>query len=239
MNTPALQLGTWLSLGDPTVAELAATCGWDWVLMDLEHGAASEAAIPDQLRALKGSRTEGIVRVGAPHHDLIARVLDWGARGVMVPHVETPESARMIVEAARYAPLGKRGFSRSVRAHAYGNAEPAVTPDPVVITQIESGKAVQRAAEIAAVEGVDILFVGPADLQYDLATDPHSAPGSYDHCLESVARAAALAGKKAGILLREPADLSRHRAMGFSHIALESDVSILRKAYRLLLSHSQ
>ena len=86
-------IGTWLSVGSPVIAEVAALCGFDWVLLDLEHGSAPEAAIPDQLRALRGSQTKGIVRVGAPHPDLIARVLDWGADGVMVPHVNSVAEA--------------------------------------------------------------------------------------------------------------------------------------------------
>ncbi|NBV87481.1 MAG: hypothetical protein EBS01_14720, partial [Verrucomicrobia bacterium] len=115
MNTVPLQLGTFLAIGSPAVAELAAESGFDWVLIDLEHGCESDAALPHQLRALRGSRTKAIVRVGAPHADLIARVLDWGADGIMVPHVDSAGKAEAIVQAAHYAPRGQRGLSRSVR----------------------------------------------------------------------------------------------------------------------------
>jgi hypothetical protein len=96
MNTTTPSIGTWLSTGSPVIAELAALSGFDWVLLDLEHGNESEASLPNQLRGLRGTRTRGIVRVGAPHADLIARVLDWGAHGIMVPHVNSAAEARRI-----------------------------------------------------------------------------------------------------------------------------------------------
>jgi 2-dehydro-3-deoxyglucarate aldolase/4-hydroxy-2-oxoheptanedioate aldolase len=114
------RIGTWLSFGSPAIAELAALAGFHWVLLDLEHGCATDAAIPDQLRAMRGTPTEAIVRVGAPHPDLIGRLLDWGAHGLMVPHVDTPEQAEAIVRATRYTPRGHRGVSRTVRSTGYG-----------------------------------------------------------------------------------------------------------------------
>src|SRR5882724_2838124 len=107
-----LRIGTWLSAGSPVIAELAGECGFDWVLIDLEHGCESEAALPGQLRALRGAKAQVIVRVGAPHADLIGRVLDWGADGIMVPHVNSAEEARKILQAVQYPPKGLRGFAR-------------------------------------------------------------------------------------------------------------------------------
>ena len=106
---PKCHIGTWLSLASPVVAEVAAESGFDWVLIDLEHGCESEAALPNQLRALRGSDTLAIVRVSAPHPDLIARVLDWGAHGIMIPHVNSVAEARHCVDAATYPPQGHRG----------------------------------------------------------------------------------------------------------------------------------
>ncbi len=234
MNPPSLQLGTWLSIGSPVIAELAALSGFDWVLFDLEHGCAPEAALPDQLRALGGSRTRGIVRVGAPHPDQIARVLDWGANGIMVPRVESAGTAAAVVEAACHAPRGRRGFSRTVRATGYGLGEHPEAP--LVMAQIETLAGVAAAESIAAVEGIDVLFIGPADLRHDLAHGP-GAPGApdYDACLRQVAAAADAAGKQAGILLRDTEALPGHRDLGFTCIAIDSDLSILRKAYQTLL----
>jgi 2-dehydro-3-deoxyglucarate aldolase/4-hydroxy-2-oxoheptanedioate aldolase len=234
MNNAPLQLGTWLSTGSPALAELAGLSGFDWVLIDLEHGCASEAAVPDQLRALRGSLTRGIVRVGAPHPDLIARVLDWGAAGIMVPHVNSPAEAEAIVQAAHYAPRGRRGFSRTVRAYDYGLNPPGDVPrKPLILAQIETAVAVEQAVEIAQVDGIDVLFVGPADLQYDLK---QRGSGDYAQCLETVAAAARGAGKASGLLLRDSAELRRHRDLGFSAIAVDSDLAILRKAYQQILT---
>lgn len=230
----SLRLGTWLSVGSPVIAELAAECALDWVLFDLEHGCASESALPDQLRALRGSPTAGVVRVGAPHADLIARVLDWGAHGLMVPHVNSAEEARQIVRAAHYAPRGQRGYSRTVRAHGYGLRVPGDSPPPsIIMAQIETLHAVECAAEIAAVEGVDVLFVGPADLGFDLKA--RQSARSEDECLVEVIAAAKQHGKASGILVRRPEDLEKMKALGFAWLAVDSDIGILRAAYQALL----
>lgn len=226
-----LHLGTWISTGSPAVAELAALCGLDWILLDLEHGCESEAVVPGQLRALRGTATQGIVRVGAPHADLIGRVLDWGAAGVMVPHVESAAAAEAIVQAAYHAPRGRRGFARTVRACDYGLRPAESKARPLLHVQIETVAGVRACAEIAAVDGIDVLFVGPADLQHDLGRLGAAAPFDYAACLKTVAEAARAAGKAAGILLRDAADLARHRELGYGHIAVDSDLSILRKAW--------
>jgi 2-dehydro-3-deoxyglucarate aldolase/4-hydroxy-2-oxoheptanedioate aldolase len=233
MNTK-LQLGTWLSIGSPVIAELAALSGFDWVLLDLEHGCVSEATLPDQLRALRGTKTKGIVRVGAPYPDLLARVLDWGADGIMVPRVESGETAVDIVKAAYHAPRGRRGFSRTVRATNYGLGS---HPDaPLLMAQIETVAGVTAAAAIAAVEGITTLFVGPADLRHDLEHSPSHDISDYDTCLEQILGAAREAGKETGILVRDAADLSTHADLGFTSIAVDSDLSILRNAYQTLIS---
>lgn len=229
---PTLQLGTWLSIGSPAIAELAGLCGLDWVLFDLEHGSAPESTLPDQLRALRGSSTQGVVRVGAPHPDQICRVLDWGAHGIMVPRVESADEAEKIVRAAHYAPRGRRGRSRTVRAYDYGVRSAEETPLPIIMTQIETVAGVQHAADIARVDGVDVLFVGPADLQFDLVHHAAAAPGDFDQCLGIIASAARGAGKDAGILVRELADVPRHLELGFARIAVDSDIGILRRAWQ-------
>jgi len=230
------RLGTWLSIGSPVIAELAAACGFDWVLMDLEHGCESEAAIPNQLRALRGTATKAIVRVGAPHPDLIARVLDWGAQGIMVPHVNSAAEAEAIVQAAHYAPRGHRGYSRTVRAYDYGLNPPGdATAAPIILAQIETIQGVEQAQAIAAVAGINALFVGPADLGHDLKVRQSS--WVYEDCLSTVVKAAQDHGKESGILVRQPADLEKMKALGFTWLAVDSDLSLLREGFlRNLLS---
>lgn len=228
-------LGTWLSLGSPVVAELAATSGFDWLLFDLEHGCGTETALLPQLQAIRGTAAAAIVRVGAPQADLIGRVLDWGADGIMVPHISSAEEAAACVRAMRYPPLGERGVSRSVRAYGYG-LRPFEPAAPLFMAQIETIEAVERAAEIAQVKGVDVLFVGPADLQFDLQARPEKAVRDFAACLVHVAAAAAAAGKAGGLLLRDRTDLPRMLELGFTHIAIDSDLGLLRAGYQNILS---
>jgi 2-dehydro-3-deoxyglucarate aldolase/4-hydroxy-2-oxoheptanedioate aldolase len=209
------------------------------VLIDMEHGNSAESSLLDQLRALKGSQTLAVVRVPAHQPDTIARYLDWGAHGIMVPHVHSAAEAESIVRAAYYPPRGKRGFSRSVRAYDYGLNPPDSTGShPLIIAQIETGESVAASSEIARVDGIDVLFVGPADLQLDLKTRPETAPGSFKDCIQIVANSSASAGKAAGILLRDRADLPEHLALGFNCIALESDLSLLRQGFQQIIQSS-
>lgn len=224
-------IGTFLSIGSPAVTELAAECGFDWVLIDLEHGCESEAALPNQLRALRGSNTLAIVRVSAPHADLISRVLDWGAHGIMVPHVNTVEEARHCVDAAYYPPRGHRGVSRTVRTYGYGMRLPeGEMPKPIILAQIETASAVDQAGEIAAVEGIDALFIGPADLSFDLKAQ--KAARSYDECVDVIAKAARDHGKGCGILVRHADDKEKLKALGFTWIAMDSDLSLVREGFK-------
>lgn len=224
-------IGTFLSVGSPALAELAAECGYDWVLIDLEHGCESEAALPNQLRALRGSQTLGIVRVSAPHSDLIARVLDWGASGIMVPHVNTVAEAEHCVRSATYPPDGHRGVSRTVRAYGYGMRLPGENPPkPFILAQIETAEGVANAEQIAAVEGIDALFIGPADLSFDLKA--RQSPIPYDECVNRVAKAARDHGKGCGILVRHADDKEKLKALGFTWLAMDSDLSLVREGFR-------
>ena len=240
MNSPIPpSIGSWLTMGSPAIAELAALCGFDWLLFDLEHGCESEAALPDLLRALRGTQTRAIVRVGSPQPDVIGRVLDWGADGIMVPHVNSAEEAAACVDAMRYPPHGHRGVSRSTRACNYGLLPLKNSVPPLFMAQIETIDGVRNASAIASVPGVDVLFVGPADLQFDLQARPESAPCDFDTCLARVVEAAAIAGKQSGILVRDAADLPRLLALGFTQVAVDSDMAILRRTYQQVLKDAR
>jgi 2-keto-3-deoxy-L-rhamnonate aldolase RhmA len=233
------KIGTWMSIHSPVIAELAAQCGFDWLLFDLEHGCGTEASILPQLQAIRGTAAQAIVRVGEPHRDLISRVLDWGAHGIMVPHVNSAAEAESVVRASRYSPVGTRGFSRTVRANDYGLRPIESVPSPLIVAQIETLESVNRAAGIAGVDGVDVLFVGPSDLRHDIAekrvVNVSKHGEQYEECLLRVLDAARHAGKQAGILIRDVAELEKHREMGFTYIAVDSDIAILRKSYLQVL----
>lgn len=228
-----LCLGTFLSLGSPIVAEVCGKYPFGWILIDGEHGAGmSEQAVFEILQAMGPTQAKKIVRLGEPSHAAIQHALDWGADGLMIPHVDTPDIARKALDSMLYPPKGRRGYSRSVRTFGYGTALPEVPPKPLLFAQIETLEAVEHVDEIAPVDGVDVLFVGPADLGFDLRARGSSL--TLDDCLPRVAEAAKGAGKAAGILTRDDAQVAPRLAMGYTYQAVDSDLGILRRRWEAL-----
>ncbi len=229
-------LGTWLSSGSPMVAELASQCGFHWLLLDMEHGCLTETDLIANLRAARGSETALIVRV--PTHDagLIGRTLDWGADGIMVPHVNTAEEAVAIVSAMKYPPDGMRGYSRSVRAYGYGLRKPEALPAPILFVQIETAEAVRNAREIAAA----------ARSRHLVCRSCRSGPKSFrrgrgpafDDALDQVVRAAQEKDLQTGILVRNAADTPDLLRRGFTKLAIDSDISILRSRFLTIGANS-
>lgn len=233
-----LCLGTFLSLGSPIVAEACGKYPFGWILIDGEHGArTSESTLFEILQGMGQTRAKKIVRLGEPSHAAIQHALDWGADGLMIPHVDSAEIARMALDSMQYPPKGRRGYSRSVRAFGYGTAVPDVPVKPLMFAQVETLAAVERVDEIAAVDGVDVLFVGPADLSFDLKA--HGSNLTLDDCLPKVAVAARAAGKFAGVLTRDDAQVAERLAMGYTHQAVDSDLGILRRRWASLTDLKQ
>lgn len=201
-----VQLGFWLALADANVAEICAGQGYDWLLIDAEHGPQTLPGIVEQLRAIEATPPcSAIVRV--PGHDPVAikQILDLGAQTIMVPMVETAEQARAIVIASRYPPAGERGLggARAARWGGYPAYVGEANAQLCIIAQIETGLGVDNLEAIAAVDGIDALFLGPADLA---ATQGLLGPAHFDALLElsgkTLARIVAT-GKPAGILSRD------------------------------------
>jgi len=163
-------LGCWTVLGAPAVIELLALCGFDFLLLDQEHGFGEPSALLHSLQAMAATPAcSSVVRVPSNDPHYLKRVLDAGVEGVMVPNVETAEDARAIVAACRYPPAGRRGSALgSARASDYGIRAPdyrqRAAQELLVVCQIESPRAVENVEAIAAVEGVDVVFIGPHDL---------------------------------------------------------------------------
>jgi 4-hydroxy-2-oxoheptanedioate aldolase len=229
-------LGTFLNTGSPLAAEICARAGFDWGLLDLEHGAASEASLGAHLRALAGTGTAAVVRIEANERARFARVLDAGAEGVMVPRVGTAAEAERAVSFSRYPPAGTRGVAVMNRAADFGSAGPDYTSEAneriLGVVQIESVDGVGNVEAIAAVNGVDVLFVGPSDLTYALGIPNETGHERYREAVRRVLEATRRHGKSAGVLVKGEEELEDACALGFRFLAVGSDSSFLATGAR-------
>jgi 2-dehydro-3-deoxyglucarate aldolase/4-hydroxy-2-oxoheptanedioate aldolase len=225
--------GSFLASGSDVIADVMGSAGFDWLLVDLEHGAGVEGALFAQVSALRSHGLPTLVRVESPDRIRIGRVLDLGVDGVMVPRVDSAGMAADVVSATRYPPTGQRGVAVSTRAAGYGGTSVAGLPDippPLVVLQIETAEGVHHVDSIAAVEGVDSLFVGPADLSVSLGVPGETAhPLMYD-AMTRVLEATRAHDRIPGIMAGTVADAQRFLGMGFRLVAVSSDVSLLSRA---------
>ena len=218
--------GTFLNLGSASVVEIAAETGFDWLLIDLEHGSGTLADLRGQLLATRGTKAVPIVRVPSADPDAVKFVLDSGAAGAMFPYVANAQEAARCVQMMKYPPAGTRGVAQIIRATNYGRDwqkyQAEANAQSLVVVQIETPESADQADEIASVPGVDVLFVGPMDLSINLGHPGNFTPPAFIQYLKNVVRACERNGKTAGILSR-PELLESHRQLGFRFVALGSD----------------
>ncbi len=223
--------GTFVNLGSATAAEIVAQSGFDWMLIDLEHGYGDHESLVSQLQAVSRTDCSPIVRIAWNDPVRVKRVLDMGAAGIMFPFVNTAAEAEIAAKSMRYPPLGIRGVSRLSRASEYGadfvnyyeNAHKTLT----TVVQIETQEALDNAHEIASVEGVDALFLGPMDLSVNLGIKEQYDHPTFQAARKRVADAAKQAGKAAGILLLLNGSVEDCIEEGYTLIAMGSDSGCL------------
>jgi len=228
-------LGCFLSFGSAAAAEMIGAAGYDCAVIDLEHGAGGEREAFAQLQALAATGCAGIVRVESKEAIRVQRVLDSGAHGIMFPRIESAEEARAAVAATRYAPRGVRGLASSTRACMYGaNFKPYLEGAEALlrIVQIESPAAVEAVEEIAAVEGVDVLFVGPFDLSFSMGILGEMDDPRFVQAVKRTGEAAAKHGKQAGLLLPAAKTIANYAQLGYRFIVSGSDATLLSQAVR-------
>lgn len=230
----AQQIGLFLGLGDPYVAELVAGTGFDWVLVDGEHGPNDLRSIIAQLQALSAYTVRPVVRTLDHDPARIKQLLDAGAQSLMVPMVETAGQAHELVRAMRYPPHGIRGVGTSMAraAHWNGVADYLVHADAeqCLIVQIESCAALKNLDEILQVDGIDAVFVGPSDLAASMGHigEPHH-PQVKTAVADAIARISA-AGKAAGVFSADTAAAQEFIACGASFLLVGVDALLLRNA---------
>lgn len=234
------QIGIWSSMCSEIAADILATAGFDWVLIDMEHSVNDLASVVAQMRAYRGSATHPVVRPPVNEPVIVKRLLDQGVFSLLFPMVQSADEARAAVQACRYPPRGIRGLSLNHRGNHYGAIRDeylARAEDQIqVLVQIESRSALSVVDEIAAVDGVDGVFFGPADLSADLGVPGEIAHADVVAAIRHGVSRVRQAGKPAGILVSDPAQAEFWLAEQLLFVACGSDQGLLASGARSLRS---
>ena len=230
-------IGCWSSLANAITTEVLGVAGFDWVLLDGEHSPNDVSTFIPQLMALKDSPSAPVVRPASNNEVEMKRLLDAGFYNFLVPFVESADEALRAVRATRYPPQGVRGVSVSQRSNRYGTVPDyfkSINDHICVMVQIESRAGVAAARDIAAVDGVDCIFVGPSDLAANLGHLGNAGHPDVQQVIASVFADAKACGKPIGILAPVEADARRYIEMGATFVAVGSDLGVFRSASQAL-----
>jgi 2-dehydro-3-deoxyglucarate aldolase len=230
-------IGCWSSLASPITTEVLGLAGFDWVLLDGEHSPNDVITFIPQLMALKDSMSAPVVRPSCNSGVEIKRLLDAGFYNFLVPFVESADDARCTVAATRYPPQGIRGVSVSQRSNRYGTLPDyfkTINEQICVMVQIESVPGVAAVREIAAVDGVDCIFVGPSDLAANLGHLGNPGHAEVQAAIAAVFADARACGKPSGILAPAESDARRYLGMGATFVGVGSDLGVFRAATQAL-----
>jgi 4-hydroxy-2-oxoheptanedioate aldolase len=225
--------GCWINLGSPVSAEIIGRAGFDWVLIDLEHGAGNDGVMYQQLQVLESAQATALVRTDDLSRPKAQRILDAGANGIMFPRIETAEEALLAASMLYYPPKGVRGMAKMTRASAFGKSIQDYIANQennlVGIIQIETISALKQIDAIASLDGVDILFVGPSDLSLALGIFGQLNHADYQAAIRNVAQAAKKAGKAVGVLLQDVSEYEMYHQLGFRFLACGADSSFVAR----------
>ena len=229
-------IGCFMGLGSPNVAELMAQAGFDWLLVETEHNALDSAEIQHMLMAMNGTETIPMVRVPSASPVFIQRALDIGAMGLVVPMVRTADEARAIVSATRYPPEGTRGFG-PLRASGYtmDNEDyfKRSNDNTIVALIIETREAVENLEAIAEVPGVDVLYLGPADMSIALGSDPLHLPlPEVDAVLDRMLEVGRKTGVAVGSGVNGSEGVRTALAKGVNFVSYGTDYALMVNAVR-------
>jgi 2-keto-3-deoxy-L-rhamnonate aldolase RhmA len=226
--------GCWVNLASTLSTEVVARAGFDWILIDLEHGAGDVAMATQQMQVASGLPVTTLVRTEELTRPNLQRILDGGANGIMFPRIDSVRDAEFAVQTMYYPPRGVRGMARQMRATAFGmyaddylaNIEKSM----VTIVQIETVEGLDSVEGIAAVPGVDVLFVGPSDLTVSMGIFRQFQHEKYQKAISDVAAACKKHGKSAGVLLQDASEYEMYYKLGYRFLACGSDGSFISKA---------
>jgi 4-hydroxy-2-oxoheptanedioate aldolase len=227
------QIGFFATFGSPELTEMLSACGFDWALIDTEHSPIELPNVVDHMRAIERAGIPALVRPAWNDTVLIKRILDQGAQTLLIPYVDTPEEAQAAVASVRFPPHGVRGVSGSSRSSNYG-----LTPgyfqkaeaELCLIVQIESTRALAKIEAIAAVPGVDAVFIGPSDLAASMGHIGNAQHPDVQAAIDDGFRRLKAAGKPTGYLTGNEAEFKRRMADGIDFISFATDAVFIRNA---------
>jgi 4-hydroxy-2-oxoheptanedioate aldolase len=235
-------LGTFVSTASAVTAEVCAASGMDWLILDLEHGSAGEDLVGAVVLAAAAYGVPTVVRVESAARIRLGRVLDLGAAGVMLPRLDAASEVGEALRHLRYPPEGDRGVATSIRAHRFGldtSGLEAANGEVLGVVQIESVRAVDQVEEIAALDGADVLFVGPRDLSHDLGVPGDFRAAPYLAALDRVRAAADTHGKASGLVVPDGTAAVAHLQDGWTFVAIGSDSTLLASALTAALARAR
>ncbi len=233
MAAGKLQIGLWCSLCSNIAAELVSYSGFDWLLLDTEHSPNEVPDILSQLQASARGTAHSIVRPAWNDPVLIKRYLDIGAQTLLLPYVQNAEEAKRAVEATRYPPHGIRGVTGSGRAAKFGRITDylkTANDEICVLVQVETREALAQIDKIAAVPGVDGVFIGPSDLSASFGHIGNPAHPEVQKAIEDAGKRIRVAGKGAGILTGNEDEARRYIGWGYNFVAVGTDLVLLARA---------
>ncbi|MGI6091652.1 MAG: HpcH/HpaI aldolase family protein [Negativicutes bacterium] len=239
--TKAAAVGTFLFSSETANIEMLGYGGFDFIIIDTEHSLNGIHNLAGLIRAAEVTGIVPIVRVMENKPALITKVLDSGAGGVLIPRVNTPEQAALAVKAAKYGPQGERGLAGIVRAAHYGftplkEYTAAQNSNSLVIVQIEDIAALDKVDEILAVEGVDGIFVGPADLSQSMGISGEFDNPEFKKVVKDVIRRGSQSGKITGIFSPTVKDAKLWQREGANFLAVGSDTMLFAQAVRTTIA---
>jgi 4-hydroxy-2-oxoheptanedioate aldolase len=230
-----LSIGPFSKSSDPAIIECIGLAGFDFVIIDLEHGPNSIETAQNLVRAAILHKITPIIRVNKNNESMISKALDIGAQGVQVPQINNEQSARNVINAARFSPLGNRGICRYVRAAEYSKKNKndyfeESNQNTLIIIQIEGKKGLENIDSILQVEGIDIVFIGPYDLSQSMGV-----PGQTNHpkvleAMKMITEKANKYNKIVGTFVETPADLKIWKDLGLLYLSYKVDVGIFYDA---------
>jgi len=224
------QIGLWSQLTTPVATEVIAGAGFDFIVVDAEHAPNDVVSVVPQLQVIDGTETSGIVRLPWNETVLIKRFLDIGAQTLLIPFVQSAEEATRAVAAIRYPPAGVRGVASMHRANRFGRVKDyfQVAPAEIcLLVQVETKDALDDLEAIAAVDGLDGVFIGPSDLAASMGHLGNPAHPDVQAAIMEVPARLRASGKPAGILSPIEDDARRHMEAGYVFVAVGSDLALL------------